>query len=388
MRVAYVTPYYNGHCDGRYGRFHDWVHAARDMADPPFEFDVYAFTASNADGTLAGTPHAILGEATDLWGSPLNNVEFLLNAPEIYRRLRTDSYDLLHVQVIDPLIFGTVRAANPDVPVVVGPDIAGWSPVRDVPYWSDGWTDTAKQRARYALKNAIATGGRFDHAIAFSEHHRDILASFSIPPERTTVLEPGVDGVFHPDGAETGESPTERQSGDSPPELLYVGDFSEHKGYPQFLSALAQLDRPVTATLVGAGDPDLERIDELGLSDVVTVEGFVPRADLPAYYRRADLFVAPTIDETAGTNAQIEALACGTPVVVTDKPGVNEFAPEGASVGFAPRTAEALTDALARALDDLDALTAAALAHAGEYTAEHPIRQLDSLYRELIAARR
>jgi hypothetical protein len=41
MQVAYVTPYYNGACDGRYGRFHDWVHAVRDANDPPFDADVY-----------------------------------------------------------------------------------------------------------------------------------------------------------------------------------------------------------------------------------------------------------------------------------------------------------------------------------------------------------
>jgi len=376
MRVAYVTPYYNGHCDGRYGRFHDWVHTARDMDDPPFEFGVYAFTASNADWTVANRPRAVLGEATDLWGSPLNNVEFLLNAPRIYDRLTADDYDVLHVQVIDPVVFATVQLVNPDVPVVVGPDIAGWSPVRDVPYWSENWVDTAKQRTRHALKNAIATVGRYDHAVAFSEHHRNILESFSIPPERTSVLKPGVDRLFHPDPDDTVSDP---------PELLYVGDVSEHKGYPQFISALAALEVPVTASVVGAGDPDEDRIEALGLSDVVTVEGFVPRAELPALYRRADLFVAPTIDETAGTNAQIEALACGTPVVVTDKPGVNEFAPPGASVAFAPRTTERLTDALERALSDLDALTACAREHAGEFSAERPLEQLAAIYDQLVS---
>lgn len=240
---------------------------------------------------------------------------------------------------------------------------------------------------------------RFDHAIAFSEHHRQILASFSIPADRTSVLEPGVDRLFCPgDGCEDGcgaaasAGSDDRDESDGPaeterlPELLYVGDFSEHKGYPQFLAALVSLDRPVTATLVGAGDPDRERIAELGLTDLVTVEGFVPRAELPAYYRRADLFVAPTIDETAGTNAQIEALACGTPVVVTDKPGVNEFAPPGASVTFSPRTTDGLVAALETALADLDSLTAVAREHAGEFTAERPLRQLEGIYRDLVAA--
>lgn len=375
MRVAYVTPYYNGACDGRFGRFHDWVHWGRDRG-APFEFDVYAFAASNPDETLVDRPRGYLGDGASLWGTKKNKPEFLLNAPRVRRALRHNAYDLVHVMTMDTIVYPTVLSAVDDAPVVVGPDIAGWSPVRDVPYWERGVGDWLDNRWRYLLKNAVSRVGRYDHAIAFSPHHRDILVSFGISDDRVSVLEPGVDARFSPD---------DRERSADPPELLFVGDFSEHKGYPHLLEALTRLDRPFAARLVGAGDPDRDRIAELGLGDAVTVEGFVHRAELPELYHGSDLVVIPTIDETAGTNIQFEALACGKPVVVTDKPGVSEFTPADASVTLAPRTVPNLTDALRRGLNDLDALTAAARRRAPEFGADRPLAQLDSIYERVVA---
>lgn len=375
MRVAYVTPYYNGACDGRFGRFHDWAHWGRDRR-APFEFDVYPFTVSNPDATLAVTPRQRLGDAASLWGTKANKAEFLLNAGRIRRALRANAYDLVHVLVMDTIVYPTTLSAVGDAPVVVGPAIAGWSPVRDVPYWEEDAADWVGNRVRFLLKSIKSTVGPYDHAIAFSDHHRDIMASFGMDRDRITVLEPGVDARFSPD---------ERDTPATPPELLYVGDFSEHKGYPQFLCALAELDRPFEARFVGAGDPDEERIAELGLEDAVTVEGFVPRPELASVYHGADLVVIPTVDETAGTNVQFEALASGKPVVVTDKPGVSEFAPPDSSVTFAPRTVPRLVEALDRALTDLDSLTAAARRRAPEFGADRPLAQLGELYERVAA---
>jgi glycosyltransferase involved in cell wall biosynthesis len=381
MRVAYVTPYYNGACDGRYGRFHDWIHTARDMDSPPFEFDVLPFTVSNPDETLGVRPGQFLGDAESLWGTKQNKLEFLLNAPRIRNALRERAYDLVHVLVLDAIVYPTTLSAVGDVPLVVGPDIAGWSPVRDVPYWEETRAQRIKNRLRYRFKNALGNARRYDHAIAFGRHHRDILESFSIPGDRITVLEAGVDRKF-------GRSSDEAARGSSDvPELLYVGDFSEYKGYPLFLRAVARLDVSVTVRVVGAGDPNRELIRSLGLEDVVSVEGFVPRAELPRYYEAADLYVVPSIDETAGTNTQIEALASGTPVVVTEAPGLDEYAPEDAVVFVERREPAVLRAALETALENLESLTEAARDKAPDYLADRPVEQLDGVYRDLVTAR-
>lgn len=375
MQVAYVTPYYNGACDGRYGRFHDWIHAVRDADDPPFDADIYAFTASNPDGMLASAPHSYLGEATDLWGTKWNKPEFLLNTRRVREALSSADYDLIHVLPIDAIVLPTVLSIALDVPLVVGPDIGGWSPIRRGMFEQESRMTQVKNRLRYVLKNAFAHIVPYDRAIAFSEYHRDILASFGIPQERTDLLRPGVAKSF--------QQGPERDTCD-PPRLLYVGDFSTHKGYPQFLDALSQLDQPFDARVIGAGDPDIEHIRELGIFESVTVEGFVPRADLVPHYQAADLFVLPSIDEM-GPNTLIEALACGTPVVATDRPGINEYVSDDAALFFSPRDAETLATALNRALNDLDCLREGAQRVSSSFRAIDTAGALANTYRSVLA---
>ncbi|MDB2241917.1 glycosyltransferase family 4 protein [Halorubrum ezzemoulense] len=374
MQVAFVTPYYNGACDGRYGRFHDWIHAVRDTDNPPFDADVYAFTASNIDEMLISTPYGYLGEATELWGTKWNKAEFLLNARRIREALSVGNYDIVHVLPMDTIVLPTVLSIIPDVPIIIGPDIGGWSPVRRGSFERENPAAWAKNRFRYILKNVLARTVRYDRALAFSEYHRDILESFGIPTERTDILRPGVAERFHPR--------IEHNSG-SPPQLLYVGDFSAHKGYFQFLDALSQVDRPFDARLIGAGDPDFEHIRDLGISESVTVEGFVPRADLPTHYRAADLFILPSIDEM-GPNTQIEALACGTPVVATDRPGINEYVSDDAAVFFSPRDANTLAEAIERALDDLDRLKRGAREISTSFRAIDTAEALADTYRNVL----
>lgn len=371
MNVAYVTPFYNGEIDGRYGRFLDWVHWLRDTDSPPFEFDIHALTASNPDGTLATEPHGILGNGTALWGSKRNKLEHLLNLPRLVSGLRTRSYDVVHVLVMDPIIYPATVAASGATPVVVGPDIAGWSPIRNVPYWEETRLERVEHRLKYRLRRSLGRREWYDRAVAFSEHHRAILESFAISGHAIDVLPAGVDPVFEPGPPDVS----------SPPELLYVGDFSAHKGYPDFLRAVARLESDVSARVVGAGDPDWDLLRDLGLEEVVTVEGFVPRKQLPDIYRGADLFVMPSIDETAGGNTQIEALASGVPVVVTTRPGVDEFAPSECRVTVDSRTPEAISAAIEEALRDLDSLTGAARSHSTEFTPASTVNALAETYR-------
>jgi len=375
MNIAYVTPYYNGACDGRYGRFHDWIHAARDADDPPFDFDICAFTGSNLDEMLSSDPHAYLGSATDLWGTKWNKPEYLLNARRIHRDLRNGDYDLIHVLPVDGIVLPTVLSAAQSTPIVLGPDIGGWSPIRKGEFAEQTGIEAAKNHLRMMFKQVTTRITPYAKVIAFSEYHRDILETFDIPRDRTTLLRPGVNNRF---------SPGPKHDVRDPPRLLYVGDFSAHKGYPLFLEALSRLDHSFDAHLVGTGDPNIERIRDLGIAESVTVDGFIPRADLPAHYRAADLFVLPSIDEM-GPNTEVEALACGTPVVATDRPGINEYVSNDAAVFFSPRDAETLAAAIDRSLDDLDRLQAGARQVSSSFRAIDTAEALADTYRRVVS---
>lgn len=371
MDVAFVTPFYNGQCDGRFGRFHDWVHTLREMDDPPFAFDVIALTASNPDRTLSSQPLSYLGDGSTLWGTKANKIEFLLNLRRVRRDLHQTEYDIVHILRLDSLLYPTtVAAITDDTTVILGPNIGGWSPVRRGSQWDpDSVFERIKQAANLRLRQLLASRARYDAVLAFSEYHRHILAEVGIEPESVKLLHPGVDTAFRPSESEERDIPT----------LLYVGDLSQHKGYNVFLEALARLDTEVNALIAGQGTPNQKLVRSLGLTDSTTHLGFVDRKNLPRYYNTADLFVLPSIDEM-GPNTLVEALACGTPVVATDLPGINEYPPSDASVFFSPRSAKSLSTALNAALNDLDSLTRAAEIHAPNFNAARTIDSLNSLY--------
>ena len=90
---------------------------------------------------------------------------------------------------------------------------------------------------------------------------------------------------------------------DEPPHVLYVGRLSEEKGVRELAEAAAGLP------LVVVGDGPLRSLVPAGV-------GFVPPAELGAYYERAAVVVVPSRREGYGMVAR-EAMAHGRPVVAT-----------------------------------------------------------------------
>ncbi|WP_255170598.1 glycosyltransferase family 4 protein [Natrononativus amylolyticus] len=137
------------------------------------------------------------------------------------------------------------------------------------------------------------------------------------------VIYPGVDAErFRPDG--------ERAFSSDRPTILFVGRFVESKGVFDLLSAVRRLERPVRLHLVGTGATARveQRCRELGLEEVVTIHGEIPHLELPRYYRAADVFCLPTHAESFGM-VNVEAMACGTPVVTTDLEGTRAYVDNG-----------------------------------------------------------
>jgi glycosyltransferase involved in cell wall biosynthesis len=101
---------------------------------------------------------------------------------------------------------------------------------------------------------------------------------------------------------------------------------------------------------------------------------------LPLWYNAARLFAFPSLYEGFGLPV-LEAMACGTPVVVGEDPALREVAGEaavfGAEGGFA--------DAIRTALADRDRLSAAGLERARSFTWEETARCTLAVYREVLA---
>lgn len=150
------------------------------------------------------------------------------------------------------------------------------------------------------------------------------------------------------------------------PALVSVGRLTPQKGYDLLLPAIARIRARfprLHVTVLGDG-PDRAALEaqarELGVQDLVTFAGY-SSAPLPAV-RAADLFVLASRYE-GFPNAALEALACGTPVVLTDCPGANSEIVRPGINGRLASSAEpaSFADALATAIDELASYDRAAI---------------------------
>ncbi len=144
------------------------------------------------------------------------------------------------------------------------------------------------------------------------------------------------------------------------PVLLCVATLSARKGHLLLLQALARLrERPWTLVCAGSTtlDPDTAQAVQaaataLGLDDRVQFTGALDAGAVAALYARADLFVSASLFEGWGM-ALAEALARGLPVVATDTGAAAELVGSDAGRVVPAGDGEALFDALAAMLGDL-----------------------------------
>lgn len=173
-------------------------------------------------------------------------------------------------------------------------------------------------------------------------------------PQRVRVVPMGVDfqKLFTPGAAE------DRQPG----EILFVGRLVEKKGVRYLIEAMpAILDQLPGARLriVGTG-PEEAVLRKLalhkGVAEHVEFLGALPQAELPALYRRANVFVAPFVEAASGDReglglVTVEAIACGCPVIVGDMPVLDDiFDPSEDNLRVNPRQVDQLARCVAAIL--------------------------------------
>jgi phosphatidylinositol alpha-mannosyltransferase len=160
-------------------------------------------------------------------------------------------------------------------------------------------------------------------AIAVSQpvveaHARYLKADWQIIPN-------GVDtDFFHPQ---------ERfpASSNRSPELLFLGRLDPRNGLDTILAAMpAVLARVPDARLTVAGDGPLRRVYERMAKPTGEQVTFVGRVNgnRPTYYSQADLYLCPTTMASFGVTL-LEAMACGTPLLVSDITGFRELVSGG-----------------------------------------------------------
>ena len=135
--------------------------------------------------------------------------------------------------------------------------------------------------------------------------------------------------------------------------LLHVGTLQPRKNLVRLVEAFSHLpDQGLSLVLAGKrgwlAEPILQRVADLALVDRVVFTDYVHADDLAALLSGAACFVFPSLYEGFGFPV-LEAQACGTPVVASDRSSVPEVAGDGAILVDAEDT-DAIAAAIARVL--------------------------------------
>jgi len=173
--------------------------------------------------------------------------------------------------------------------------------------------------------------------------------------------------------------------------ILFVGNLYPQKNFATLALAFASVKNTIPHKLIVAGRPrykferDVNLIEQLGIADRVDFLQFVPNDDLPMLYNLADCFVYPSLYESFGL-AQLEAMACGCPVIGANAGAIPEVT-DGAAMLFDPHSSEELSQAILRVTCEPDIrrdLVKRGLVRVREFTWERTARETLSVFRELV----
>lgn len=228
-------------------------------------------------------------------------------------------------------------------------------------------------------------------AISQSTAH-DLAVTFGIPAAKIDVAVPGVGEQFEPLPPPEVED-FRRRKGLPDRFLLFVGTLEPRKNLPVLLRAYAHLpsaDRAAVPLVLAGGrgwmaDDIFSTLESHNLSASVHLPGYIPAEELPLWYNAAQAFVYPSVFEGFGLPV-VEALACGTPVLVSQASSLPEAAGAGGKL-LPPDQEDAWTAALAQAIHDADWRAEArerGRAHAARFTWAETARHTVDCYRRAL----
>jgi alpha-maltose-1-phosphate synthase len=255
--------------------------------------------------------------------------------------------DVVHTHTWYVGLGGMLVQSIHDVPLVV--TLHSMEPLRP---WKADQLGTGYAVSSWAERLAVE---RAERVIAVSAQMRgDILAHFRVDPDRVVVIHNGVDAEAF---RRTPRREALARHGVREPYVLFVGRISEQKGIFPLLEAARALPEDVSLVLC-ASSPDTPELRArleaavAGRPRIRWINAMLPVEEVVELYSHAAVFVCPSIYEPFGL-INLEAMACGTPVVATRVGGIPEVVVDGETgwlVG--PGDPAALAGALRGALAD------------------------------------
>jgi glycogen synthase len=235
--------------------------------------------------------------------------------------------------------------------------------------WKEEQLGTAYHGSSWVERTAYENA---DGVVAVSDAMgRDVQTLYDVPGERVRTIHNGIDlDQYRP---RPDEAVLEKHGVDPDvPFVLFVGRITRQKGILHLVNAIEHLPDD-TQVVLCAGAPDTDEIaremdalveEARAASDarIVWIDAMLPKDEVITLYSHAAVFVCPSVYEPFGI-INLEAMACGTPVVAARVGGIPEIVVPGETGllvdldqhedGFTPRHPERYARALADGIGEL-----------------------------------
>lgn len=333
--------------------------------------DVQVFVAGDrrrdVDAIVDGVAVHRLGIQFKVAGAPV--------CPTMPWKIRRAGADIVHIHLPNPAGVLALLASG-----YRGPLVATWH------------SDVVRQRRLAKMFEPVQR--RFldncDALIATSPNYVESSPDLSRLRKRTVVVPYGiaVEEFRDPPAAAVAAIRRERPG----PLLLAVGRLVYYKGFEYLIRAMKQID----ATLLLVGDGPLRHslqnlARELGVASRIEFLGEMQPREIVPYYHASDLFVLPSIARSEAFGiVQLEAMACGKPIVNTNLASGVPFASRDGVTGITvePGSADALATVINRLLADQHLRSAygeaARLRVQSEFTINVMVQRVRDLYEAVL----
>ena len=299
--------------------------------------------------------------------------ECYYNAVEDRLRKSRAYPDLIHAHFIWPNGFaGAMLKKEYGIPLVV---TAHGYDIYDLPFRDAEW----KERIEAILNTA-------DVVITVSNSNRECVERLNVTAPVNVVPNGFRHDLFYPMRTETCRKtlnlPVDRKI------LLSVGNLVEVKGHTYLIDAMSEVvreRRDVLCLIVGRGELKRrleKKISSLGLEQYVRLVGGKPHSEIPLWMNASNVFVLPSLRESFGI-VQVEAMACGKPVVATKNGGSEEIVIPG-KTGLLCDAADpqGLAESIVRAIDapwDANAIVKSSRFYSWENIGKEVLRMYNSI---------
>ncbi len=243
----------------------------------------------------------------------------------------------------------------------------------------DNWASRLSDEAKEIIR------GQVNGVISVSTENKRKCLEYGISTEANTVVLPNCvnDIVFHP--VDSRGFRKELGASESDFVISFTGAFIERKGYNRLSDAINKVNDD-SIKVIFSGKPMAGHENDMPQCKGIIHCGSVNHDDLPKYLCASDVFVLPTLKEGC-CNAIVEALACGIPVISSNRSFNNDILNEFNSLRVDPEDVDSIADAILKLKNDkffYDKLKKYCLEHSDQYSINDRARHIIDFINSLI----